>query len=53
MVTNYKKGNIELTTVKSLIQSWIGHVKHVSSSTLRKELMRNAVFIKPLHKGKV
>ena len=46
MVTDYKKGTIQLTRVRSSIQSWIGHVKHANSYTLRNELLRNAIFSK-------
>lgn len=49
MATDYRNGSIELNRVKSSIQSWIGHVKHANSFTLRKELLGNAVLSKAFH----
>ena len=48
MVVGYRNGIMKLTEVRDSIQSWIGHVKHANSFILRKELLRNAVFIKSI-----
>ena len=42
----YAKGEITLSHIKQSIQSWLGHVSHADSYGLRKQLLREIVFVR-------
>ncbi len=46
MAEDYRTGRVVFPRIKSSIQSWIGHVKHANSFTLRKELLGNTILSK-------